>query len=122
MCPLRKLLADLLAVHLSCPGCDPETLHVDNVAIEEHAADVGFTGGEPGMSSREFRVLRSASLLTMQECARLLNVSLKTIWRWENAEARIDHFKAVAIRAVLVPGRGAKPGRMDTLADLDVRR
>lgn len=117
------MIRELLAVDL-CHPCAPiaQSIHVDTATPTEHADDVGFTGGEPGMTAREFAGRRAASLLTMDQAAKLLGVSLKSVWRWENGEAAIDHFKAAAIRAVLVPGMGAKRERMDSLADLEGRR
>jgi transcriptional regulator with XRE-family HTH domain len=70
------------------------------------------------MRATEFAARRAAALLTMEETAQLLGVSLKSVWRWENGRSAINQFIAATIRVRLVPGLGAKQSTSrDTLSN-----
>jgi len=62
------------------------------------------------MSGTELRQLRSIAGLTQEQAARALDVTQRTVWRWEHNINRIDELKAKAIREILLavifaPGR-----------------
>jgi hypothetical protein len=114
-CALKRMLRDLIEMS---DGCDSTCTcgkkrqgapgRVDSVSTPAHDLDMGFTGGEPQMTAVRFKQIRAAAGVTMEQAAKTLNVSLKTIWRWENGKAGIDGFKASMIKARLVPGLWAK--------------
>lgn len=110
-CKLRLLLKGLARLAANCQQCRDVDTGLPR------GDDPPMLGSEPGMTAREFRARRAASGLTMQECAGRLEVSLKSVWRWENGKSPINVHTAAVIRDRIRPG--AKLERMDRQSSLD---
>jgi len=54
------------------------------------------------MTGIEFKQLRTFAGLTQERAARELDVTQRTVWRWEHEISRIDELKAKAIREILL--------------------
>ncbi len=65
------------------------------------------------MTASEFRRLRHLSGLTQEQAARILEVSHRTILRWEHQESRLGALQSEAIRlrlAKLIVGQSEPVG------------
>jgi DNA-binding XRE family transcriptional regulator len=109
MCKLIALLTEFARV--GCTACGGSKNQDDTVSGPGDAEGMGLSGGEPGMTAREFGQRRRAAGVTMEEAARMLRCSSKSIWRWENGQNPIDRYKADVIRRTLLPGIGPGIGR-----------
>lgn len=54
------------------------------------------------MTAQEFRQLRRLAALTQEQTARVLDVTNRTVLRWEHGDTRIGLLRAEAIRARLL--------------------
>ncbi len=68
------------------------------------------------MSATEFRRLRHLAGLTQEQAAHILEVSHRTILRWESGESRIKPLKARAIRLILGERVFHNPGEVKAKA------
>jgi DNA-binding XRE family transcriptional regulator len=93
LCPINRIL-DLMGAR-SARQLGGAVYRDDDLVVVD---TVSFGVENPAMDATEFRRLRLASGMTQESAATVLEVSHRTIVRWEAGEAGIDPLRAQAIR------------------------
>ncbi len=109
----------LAALGASAPRPEPLPLQtpparqLEDTDEDDDSDDVAGNASEPAaMSPEEFRRLRREwASMTQHEAARVLNVTPRTVVRWEGGATKINAFMAARARSIFVKtGEGLRTG------------